>query len=195
MMETSPEVLQLSWDAIHLFWVDERAVEPTDADSNYGLAAESFLQTIPIPAENVHRMCGEAEDLNQAARDYEETLRKVFGLSAGQLPRFDLILLGMGPDGHIASLKPDSYALFDTEDLVSTVFRMEEDWSRLTLTVPVLRAARKLIVLVSGEEKASIIQTVFHSEPDELAYPAHALWPVLDHVLWIMDEAAGKLLR
>ncbi len=185
---------RFSWQAVHLFWVDERAVGPDDAASNYRLAAETFLGALPIPAENVHRMRGEAEDLNQAAREYEQTLRDVFQSPAGTLPAFDLILLGMGADGHIASLKPDSYALYDTEDLVSTVFQMEGDWSRLTLTVPVLRAARKLIVLVSGAEKASIVRTVFESEPDTLKYPAHALWPVLDRVLWIMDAAAAKLL-
>lgn len=194
LLSESRDACRLSWEAIDLFWVDERAVEPENEASNYRLAAETFLKTVPIPAGNVHRMCGEAEDLNKAARDYEQTLQEVFGLSAGQLPLFDLILLGMGSDGHIASLKPSSYALFDTEALTSTVFQMEDDWSRLTLTVPVLRAARQLIVLVSGAEKAPIMQTVFTSEPDELKYPAHALWPVLDKVLWIMDAAAGKLL-
>lgn len=193
-LSQSAEARGLDWERIHLFWVDERSVPPDDQNSNYRMASETFLKTMPIPAGNVHRMRGESKDLTQAAHEYEQVIREVFQLPAGQIPAFDLILLGMGENGHIASLMPNSYALFDTKDLVSTVFQMEGDWSRLTLTVPVLRAAKKLIVLISGAEKASIVQTVFSTEADELKYPAHALWPVLDKVIWIIDKEAAGLL-
>lgn len=189
------ENCELEWSKIHIFWADERAVFPDDQASNYRLAAETFLNSVPIPEANVHRMYGEAEDLEQAARDYERTLRNVFGLKEGQFPNFDLVVLGMGADGHIGSIKPDTYALFDTEDLVSTVFQMEDDYSRITLTLPVLRAAKRIMVLVSGQEKASIVCKIFHGTPDPVRYPVHALWPVLGKILWLIDEQAGVSLR
>jgi 6-phosphogluconolactonase len=189
-----PQANSLPWDKIHLFWVDERYVEPDSEWSNYKLAADTFLNKVSIPKENIHRIPTEYEDFKAAACSYEQTIREVFGLSENQSPEFDLIILGMGADGHTGSLFPNSYAPFDTEDLACVVYVMNEDLNRITLTHPVLRAASHLIVLVSGREKAGILKEVLTSEPDEVHYPIHALWPILDKVAWLVDKEAAQSL-
>jgi 6-phosphogluconolactonase len=189
-----PEVKALHWGKIELFWVDERIVRPDSQWSNYKLAADTFLTKVPIPQENIHQIPTEHSDFKIAAKYYEETIRKVFGLEENQLPEFDLILLGMGADGHTASMFPNSYASFDTENLACVVYVLDEKQNRITLTHPVLLAASHLAVLVSGEEKAEILQKVLTSEPDEIKYPIHVLWPVLDKVTWLVDKQAAKFL-
>jgi len=184
----------VQWDSIHLFWVDERCVPPDAEASNYRLAAQSFLAKVPIPEANVHRMPGECSDYSKAVREYSDTIRRVFNLAPGQVPEFDLMVLGMGPDGHVGSLFPNSYARFDTEALVSAVYFTDNNYSRITLTHPVLRAASELVILVSGPEKADILRDVMQSELDEVMYPVHSLWPVLDKVTWVVDSEAGKYL-
>lgn len=182
------------WDRVHLFWVDERCVQPDDEASNYRLAAQSFLSKVPIPSSNVHRIQGECCDYAKAVREYADTIRRIFNLAPGQVPEFDLMVLGMGPDGHVGSLFPNSYARFDTKALVSAVYFADGDYSRITLTHPVLRAAAELVILVSGPEKADILRDVMQSELDEVRYPVHTLWPVLDKVTWLVDSEAGKYL-
>jgi len=189
-----PQAGSLPWDKIHLFWVDERYVRPDSQWSNYKLAADTFLTRIAIPEVNVHRIPTEHEDFKIAAHCSEDIIREVFGLAAADVPEFDLILLGMGSDGHTGSLFPNSYAAFDTEDLACVVYVLDEKLNRITLTHPVLRAASHLVVLVCGQEKEGILKTVLTSEPDEVRYPIHALWPVLDRVTWLIDSAAAKSL-
>lgn len=183
----------LPWKKIQLFWVDERCVKIDSQNCNYKLAADTFLPEILIPAENIHRISGENTDYNEAATDYEETIRNVFSLEPDQLPNFDLVILGMGPDGHIGSLLPNSYALFDTEDLVSVVYQID-GLDRITLTHPVMCAASKLLILISGKDKAEIVKEVLQGRPDEVKYPVHTLWPILDKVTWLIDKEAGKYL-
>jgi len=189
-----PKAKSLPWDKIHLFWVDERYVPPDSRWSNYKLAADTFLPKVAIPDENVHRIPTEFDDFNVAAQQYEETIRRIFGLDQKQVPQFDLILLGMGVEGHTGSLFPDSYACLDTEDLVCVVYILDDKLNRITLTHPVLRAASRLAVLVSGEEKAAILKEVFKSRPDDVRYPIHVLWPILNKVTWLIDKDAAKLL-
>jgi len=184
----------IQWDKVQIFWVDERCVEPDAEASNYAMAAHTFLDKVGIPLENVHRVFGEVTDYAVAVAEYEETIRNVFGLAAGEFPSFDLMILGMGDDGHIGSLFPNSYAHFDTQDIVTAVYLMSGDFNRITLTHPVICAAKQLFVLVSGEKKATILKEVFEAEPDEVRYPVHSLWPILDKVKWIIDNDAGKLL-
>ncbi len=184
----------LEWDKVQIFWADERFVPPDDEASNYGVAARTFLDEVQIPPENVHRMPGESNDYAEAVCAYERTIRKVFKLDPGQIPEFDFIFLGMGANGHIGSLFPASYALFDTDDLVSVVYFMDGNYNRMTLTHPVLCSASLLAILVSGHEKARILKEVLQSEPDVVKYPAHALWPILDKVTWIVDDEAAKSL-
>jgi 6-phosphogluconolactonase len=194
LLAESPQAGSLPWDKIHLFWVDERYVRPDSQSSNYKLAVDTFLTKVPIPETNIHRIPTEDEDFKAAAHCYEDTIREVFGLGAGKIPEFDLILLGMGPDGHTGSLFPNSYAAFDTEDLACVVYVLDEKLNRITLTHPVLRAASHLVVLVCGHEKSDILKTVLTSEPDEVRFPIHVLWPVLDRVTWLVDSAAAKSL-
>ena len=189
-----PEAKALPWDRIHLFWVDERYVPPDSQWSNYKLAADTFLAKVTIPQENVHRIPTEYSDFKIAACCYEETVREVFGLEENQVPEFDLIVLGMGAEGHTGSLFPDSYAPFDKENLACVVYVLDEKLNRITLTHPVLCAASHLAVLVVGEEKAAILKEVLASEPDEVQYPIHVLWPILDKVTWLVDSEAAKLL-
>jgi 6-phosphogluconolactonase len=188
------EAKSLPWDKIQLFWVDERYVPPDSKWSNYKLAAETFLGKVTIPEANIHRIPTEYSDFKEAARRYEETIRAVFGLQENQVTEFDLIVLGMGKEGHTGSLFPDSYACFDTEDLACVVYVLDEKLNRITLTSPVLRAAAHLAVLVCGEEKAGVLKEVLTSEPDEVRYPIHVLWPVIDKVTWVVDSAAARLL-
>jgi 6-phosphogluconolactonase len=194
LLSELPKTKPLPWDRIHLFWVDERYVPPDSQWSNYKLAADTFLAKVAIPKENVHRIPTEHSDFKVAAQCYEETIRKVFGLRENQFPQFDLIVLGMGAEGHTGSLFPNSYALLDTEDLACVVYVLDEKLNRITLTHPVLCAASHLAVLVSGEEKAGILKEVLTSEPDEVRYPIHSLWPVLDRVTWLADMQAAKFL-
>jgi 6-phosphogluconolactonase len=182
----------IKWGMVQLFWVDERCVQPDDKASNYRLASQTFLGKVPIPPGNVHRIPGECCDYAKVVSDYSDMIGRVFNLSPGQVPEFDFILLGMGPDGHIGSLFPNSYARFDNEALVSAVYFTGSDYCRITLTHPVLRAASELVVLVSGPEKADILRDVMHSELDEVRYPVHTLWPVLNKVTWLVDSEAGK---
>jgi 6-phosphogluconolactonase len=185
----------LPWDKIHLFWVDERYVPSDSPWSNYKLAADTFLTKVGIPKENIHRIPTEQADFQVAASDYEQDIRDVFGLQQNQLPEFDLIVLGMGIEGHTGSLFPNSYAAFATENLACVVYVMDEKLNRITLTHPVLRAASHLAVLVSGEEKAPILKEVLTSEPDEVRYPIHTLWPILDKVTWLVDSKAAQSLQ
>ncbi len=186
--------LDLPWDKIQLFWVDERCVKPDSPDNNYKLAADTFLKAVPIPKQNVHRIAGEKDDYSRAVEEYDRLLKKIFKLQKGQLPVFDLMILGMGSDGHIGSLLPNSYALFDTENLVTVVYQMCQGLNRITLTHPVMCAAQQLIVMVSGAEKAEIVRNVLLDRPDEVKYPVHTLWPILDKVTWLIDRQAAKYL-
>ncbi|UCG56086.1 MAG: 6-phosphogluconolactonase [Phycisphaerales bacterium] len=195
LLGQTPRAKSLPWDRVHLFWVDERYVPPSSHMSNYRLAAETFLDKVAVPEENVHRIPTEYDDVKAAACSYEATIREVFGLKGDELPEFDLIVLGMGPEGHTGSLLPNSYATFDTDDLACVVYVVGDSLNRITLTHPVLCAASDLAVLVSGEEKAGILEEVLRSEPDEVRFPIHVLWPVLNKVTWLVDSAAARGTR
>lgn len=194
LLGQAPQAKDLPWDKVQLFWVDERYVPPDSQWSNYKLAADTFLAKVSIPQENVHPIPTEHTDSMLAAHLYGQTIRSVFGLEENQIPEFDLIVLGMGVEGHTGSLFPDSYASFNRDNLACVVYVLDEKLNRITLTHPVLRAASRLAVLVSGREKARILKEVLTSEPDEVRYPIHILWPILDRVTWLVDTDAAKLL-
>jgi len=189
-----PKAKFLPWQKIHLFWVDERYVPLDSPGSNYSLAADTFLSKVAIPQQNIHRIPTGYEDIREAARCYEDTIRGVFGLKESQLPEFDLIVLGMGVEGHTGSLFPDSFVPFDIENLASAVYFLDEKHNRITLTRTVLCAAVHLVVLVSGKEKAGILKEVLTSGPDDVRYPIHVLWPILDKVTWLVDSDAAKAI-
>jgi 6-phosphogluconolactonase len=199
LLGSEQKALSLGWDKIHLFWVDERYVPHDSPHSNYKLAIDTFLAKIPIPEKNIHPIPTDDEDFDSAARQYEKTLRNVFHIKSGQLPKFDLVILGMGSDGHTGSLFPNSNACFDTNDLACVVYLLDQKLpdellTRITLTHPVICAASQIAVLVSGPEKAKTLKEVLAGPPDEIRYPIHILWPVLDKVLWLIDSPAAKLL-
>jgi 6-phosphogluconolactonase len=181
----------IPWPRLHLFWGDERYVPPDDANSNYRLVRESLLDHVPIPKENVHPMPTDLRDPNDAAAAYEETLRERF---PPPCPRFDLVLLGMGTDGHTASLFPGSPALAERTRWVATARASVEPRVRLTLTLPVLNRASLIFFLVTGAEKADALRRVLAGPPEASPYPAAAVRPEDGRIVWWVDEQAARSL-
>jgi 6-phosphogluconolactonase len=181
----------IDWIKVHLFWSDERCVPPDDPNSNFRMVREALLSRATIPGENVHRMKGELEPKAGAA-EYETLLKSFF---RGE-PVFDLIFLGLGPDGHTASLFPGTKALTVT-DGYCVANRVESDatspW-RLTLTYPAINAARQVIFLVEGAEKAAILCDVLDGPREPLRLPAQAVAPRSGDVRWFVDSAAASRL-
>lgn len=180
---------RLSWPNVHLFWGDERCVPPDHPDSNFRMVKEALLSKIEIPPENVHRMAGEREP-STAASEYEKHLQEFFLVKNGALPRFDLILLGVGDDGHTASLFPGSGALHETKRLVLAPFVEKLKSHRLTLTLPVLNQGGEVWFLVTGSDKAGIIKEIFSASAD---LPAAKVQPENGKLMWFItqDAAAG----
>ncbi len=185
----------LPWDRMFFFWGDERHVPPTDPDSNYRMADESMLSKIPVAPGNVFRIKTENPDAAGIAEDYEQTLRKFFALDSGQFPRFDLILLGMGPDGHTASLFPGTAALQEKSRLVVANWVEKMKASRISLTLPVLNAAAEVAFLVSGTDKAPALQGVLESDAPGEQYPAKLVRPSNGKLIWLIDRAAASQLK
>ena len=182
----------LPWDRTFFFWGDERHVPPTDPDSNYRMAEETMLSRIPVAAGNVFRIPAENPDAAAGAEAYEQTLRKFFQLEPGQLPVFDVILLGMGPDGHTASLFPGSAGLQEKSRLVIANWVDKLKTSRLTLTLPVLNAARCVTFLVSGTDKAAMLKTVLEEDAPAEQYPSKLIQPNHGKLIWLVDRAAAS---
>lgn len=182
------------WDRTFFFWGDERHVPPTDPASNYRMADEAMLSKIPVAAGNVFRIAAENPDAAAAAEAYEQTLRKFFQLGPGQVPVFDLILLGMGPDGHTASLFPGSAGLQEKSRLVIANWVDKLKASRLTLTLPVLNAARCLAFLVSGTDKAPAMHAVLEGNVAGEQYPSKLIHPLDGKLIWLIDRAAASQL-
>ena len=186
----SPEFrAQVDWPRLHLFWGDERAVPPESSESNYGMARRELLLRVPIPPSNVHRMEAEDPNIGRAAHNYEATLRQFLPLDDRGFPRFHLILLGLGPDGHTASLFPGSKLLRETS-WVSTPLVPKLGTRRMTLTLPVLEAARRVVFLVAGAEKAFILREVLCERRDP-PLPAQMVKPREGERLFLVDEAAA----
>ena len=183
------------WNKVHVFWGDERHVPPDHSESNYQVAREALLSRVPIPPENIHRIPAENPDASSAAKEYAKALSQFFLLGAGQFPRFDLILLGMGPDGHTASLFPGTTAVFEETSLVVAPWIEKFKAFRITLTPPVLNHAACVIFLVSGEEKAETLRAVLQGPYQPERLPAQLLRPVNGRLLWMVDRAAARLLR
>jgi 6-phosphogluconolactonase len=180
----------IDWSRIHFFWGDERCVPPDHPGSNYRVAREALLDHLSLPTCNIHRIQGELEP-ESAARGFAADLRAFFGSS---WPSFDLILLGLGNDGHTASLFPTSVALKEKERPALAVVARYEDRPahRVTLTLPAINAARQVLFLVSGAAKAEIVAAVLQGRPDR--YPAQGVRPVSGQVEWMLDAPAARLL-
>jgi 6-phosphogluconolactonase len=184
----------LPWDRMFFFWGDERHVPPTDPESNYRMADEAMLSKIPVAAGNVFRMPAENPDAAAAAEAYEKTLRKFFQTAPDGVPQFDLILLGMGPDGHTASLFPGTAALQEKSRLVVANWVEKLKTHRLSLTLPVLNAARCVAFLVSGTDKADVLKIVLEEDVPGEQYPAKLVKPSDGKLIWFVDRAAASAL-
>jgi 6-phosphogluconolactonase len=182
---------QVPWDKIHFFWADERHVPPVHPDSNYRLASEMMLSKVPVPPEHVHRVQAENSSADTAAQAYEQELREFFHLEEGQQPRFDLVLLGMGPDGHTASLFPGTDVLRETKRLVAAPWVEKLHTYRISLTPPALNSAALIIFLVSGKEKAGALRSVLKGDYQPERFPAQLIHPISGRLLWLVDQAAA----
>ncbi len=185
----------LPWQETHFFFGDERHAGPEDPGSNFFMAHSSMLSKVPVPESNVHRIEGENPDAYAAARDYEKVLIRAFRLKNRQLPRFDLVLLGMGADGHTASLFPGTGVLSERERLVGAVRLESTGTYRITLTPPVLCHAACIIFLVSGKEKAEALRSVLQGDFRPEKFPAQLVRPHNGRILWIVDSGAAGLLN
>jgi 6-phosphogluconolactonase len=185
----------LEWEKVHIFWGDERCVPPENAQSNYRLARESLLGRLNLPSANIHRVPGELEP-RTAAQAYESDLRSALARRVDpglDLPRFDLILLGLGQDGHTASLFPGSPALTEYLRWVLALQADDGSW-RVTLTLPVINAASEVLFLVSGRQKAEILRRVLRGQEDLRGLPAQAVQPAGGDVIWLVDAPAASLI-
>jgi len=202
LLAQPPLAARIAWEAVHVCWGDERCVAPDHADSNYHLAHEELLSRVPIPASNVHRMRGELEPA-AAAIDYEARLRALLGeapvaregapkLTAGH--RFDLVLLGLGTDGHTASLFPGGQAVHERERWVVAEYVQKVQMWRLTITPPVINASAEALFLAAGTEKADVLRRLLNDAPDVSVLPAQVVAPTRGVVRWMVDaDAASKL--
>jgi 6-phosphogluconolactonase len=184
----------LPWDRMFFFWGDERHVPPDNPDSNYRMAKETLLSKVAIPPANIFRIPAENPDASAAADAYEQTLRKFFAVAPGEFPRFDLILLGIGPDGHTASLFPETAALEETSRLVVANWVEKLQTNRITFTLPVLNAARCVAFLVSGTDKAAVLHEVLEGNAPAEKYPSKLVRPSEGKLIWFVDRAAASQL-
>jgi 6-phosphogluconolactonase len=185
---------QVPWDKIHLFFGDERHVPPDHPDSNFRMASEAMISKSPLKPEQVTRIKAENPDADQAALEYEKTLRDFFKLKAGDFPRFDLVLVGMGSEGHTLSLFPGTRALHADGRIVVRNWVGKLGTDRITLTAPAASNAAEILFMVTGADKAPALKSVLEGpfEPDQL--PAQSLQPRNGKLLWLVDAAAGSML-
>jgi 6-phosphogluconolactonase len=182
------------WPDVHVFWGDERHVPPTHDDSNFRMAHETLLDRVPIPRHQIHRIEAEGPDAAQVAVAYEKTVRTSLALADGEWPQFDLILLGMGKDGHTASLFPGSPAVHEAARLVVAPLVEKLGAYRITMTPPVFAHARDTVVLVAGADKAGALREVLEGPFLPERYPVQVLRGALGPVTWLLDEAAASAL-
>ena len=183
MLAAMPYSSKIDWSRVHLFFGDERCVLPSHNDSNYKMVSEAMIDMLPIPETNVHRMPTELSDASEVAKRYAETMTKVM-----KAEPFDLVLLGLGPDGHIASLFPDTPALEVTDSLTTELYVEKFASWRVTMTYPVINAARQVIVFIAGEAKSAIVSDVMTGAIEGL--PIQRLVPQGEYY-WYMDAAAA----
>ncbi len=200
VLATEPYAGQIVWDKVFIFFGDERCVPPDHADSNYKMAQDTLLSKVPIPAQNVFRMHGE-DDPAAAAEAYAADLQAFFGLaqaggpSPENFPRLDLIFLGMGPDGHTASLFPGTAALQERSKPVTANYVPKLDTHRLTLTAPALNRATHIIFLIAGQDKAAPLHQVLEGEYQPQVYPSQLIRPSQGQLTFLVDQQAAADLK
>ena len=195
LLAAEPLRSQVPWNNLNLFFGDERHVPPDHNDSNFRMATEALLSKAPIKPEQVHRILAENSDAAQAAAQYEQVLRSEFHLSPGQRPRFDLVLLGMGNEGHTLSLFPGTKALHDNGRLVMHNWVGKLYTDRITMTAPVANNSALVLFMVTGADKAPALKAVLEGpyEPEQL--PSQLIAPENGKLLWLIDPAAGAMLE
>jgi 6-phosphogluconolactonase len=176
------------WERIHFFWSDERHVPPDHPESNYRMAHEALLARVPVSPDHIHRIPSENPDATLAAAEYEQTL---IGVTNQTMPRLDLIFLGLGTDGHTASIFPGSEVLHETKRLVVAPYVEKFKSYRITMTLPLLNNGASIVFLVSGAEKAEIVKAVLEGENQ---YPAQAVKPTQGELIWMLDKEAAAYL-
>ena len=193
LLAAEPYRSQIDWNAVEIFWSDERYVPPDNPESNYHMAEQALLSKVPIPSDHVHRMPADQPDREAASQEYTREMQHVFGTN--DIPSFDLLQLGMGPEGHTASLFPHQPSLHVTDRLVMPVSVPKPPPDRLTFTPPILNAAKNVLFLVTGADKAQVVHAVIEGpyNPDE--YPAQIVRPPNGEVTWMLDTAAASQLR
>lgn len=184
---------RIAWERVDIYWVDERCVPPTDEASNYWMTRQALLYRVPLQAGQIHRMEGELEPEVAASR-YESELRNSFRLEGAESPRFDLIQLGMGPDGHTASLFPHTEAVFEFGRLVVANHTSAKQAWRLTLTAPVINQGPDVFFLVSGGDKAGVLKEVLLGARDPERLPSQMIRPVNGILTLLLDQAAAAQL-
>ncbi|MGA8087793.1 MAG: 6-phosphogluconolactonase [Terracidiphilus sp.] len=188
-----PWLKRMPWDKLELYWVDERTVPPDHPESNYRMTREAMLDHVPLKPEQVHRMEGELEPEVAAAR-YESLLRNTFRLEGAETPRFDLVALGMGDDGHTASIFPHTEAIHTLGRLVTANQVPQKDTWRITLTWPVINQGSSVFFLIGGENKAELVKEVFTGPRDPERLPSQLIWPAGGILTLILDKDAAALL-
>jgi 6-phosphogluconolactonase len=183
----------IDWNKVHVYWVDERAVPPEHERSNYGQAQKALLEPAGIPAANIHRMRGEASDLATAASEYEAELRETVKAKLGGLPSLDLLVMGIGDDGHTASLFPGDRTMYVTDKLVAAVPATAEREARLTLTTPMLENARSSVVIVLGKAKHPALERIWATSGDLDETPGRVIRGFRGSICWVIDRAAGGM--
>ncbi len=190
---SEPFLKSIPWDKVQLYWVDERCVGPDDPESNYGMTKRAMLGGVPLPWENVHRIEGEL-DPEVCAAKYEAEIRNTFKLEGAETPTFDLVLLGMGPDGHTASLFPHTEALHEMARIYVANHVPQKDTYRVTMTWPVITQGRQVAFLIEGAGKAEVLQTVFEGPYNPETYPSQMIRPANGKLTLMLDEAAAAKL-
>jgi 6-phosphogluconolactonase len=183
----------ISWQHVHFFWGDERCVPPDHPDSNYGMTKQNLLDHISIPAENVHRILGEV-DPTVGAKRYSNEIEVALPMWHSGFPQFDWILLGMGSDGHIASIFPGLNVL-DGNDICTVATHPETGQKRITLTLPVINHAKRVSFLVTGENKAKLVAKILGEAGDIQSLPASFVQPVNGILEWYLDKDSGRVKR
>ena len=196
LLASEPYSEQVDWSRVHIFWGDERCVPPDHNDSNYGKARLALLDAVPLPPGNIHRIPAELEP-ERAAEAYEEVLLAYFSSQQNERdlnnPCFDLVLLGMGDDGHTASLFPGADAVNEKRRWVKALYVDKLAAWRVTLTPAILNQARQIIFIVSGAVKSYTLQRVIYGSFQPERYPAQSIRPENGHLSWLVDEAAAEL--
>lgn len=196
LLAKEPFRSQPAWDRVEVFWGDERSVPPTHNDSNYRMAKEALLDHVPVPASRVHRIQAERDDVAAAAADYEAEIARVLGGTAGGTPpALDLILLGMGPDGHTASLFPGTTALGEQRRWVVANWVPKFNTNRVTLTYPILNRGTQVLFLAAGSDKAETLREVLEGPADLPRLPSQGIRPAAGGPVWLVDRAAAAKLK